>query len=160
LPLIQLRSRINQATIATPMMTSTVRGRIHHNRRAPARVLTGGRTSWLRVSGRRLDRRNRGPAWRPAQGGGAKERRSPCSCCSSPPHSSAQSRPAPRAALEGRLRRLIQARQAFKTRTPLGRSFHMLASTSLRALLARASPSDTKSTSSMLRSNGRITLKR
>jgi hypothetical protein len=115
-------------------MTSTVRGRIHHNRRAPARVLTGGRTSWLRVSGRRLDRRNRGPAWRPAQGGGAKERRSPCSCCSSPPHSSAQSRPAPRAALEGRLRRLIQARQAFKTRTPLGRSFHMLASASLRAL--------------------------
>ena len=36
------------ASGATPMMTSTERGRIHHNRRAPARVLTGGRNPLLR----------------------------------------------------------------------------------------------------------------
>jgi hypothetical protein len=51
-----------------------------------------------------------------------------------------------------------------KTRTrrcnTLDQSFHMLASASLHALLAWASPSAIKSTSNMLQSKGRITLKR
>jgi hypothetical protein len=154
-----------------------VRGRIHHNRRAPARVLTGGRKSLLRVSGRWLDRRNRGPAWRPRRAAARKSDDllvpvAQVRLITGRPASVNANWAPSRVGAEG-LRwknacggwsKRAKAFEPPKTRTrrcnTLDQSFHMLASASLHALLAWASPSAIKSTSNMLQSKGRITLKR